>query len=226
MELNNPKMCPITQEAELYTAAQYHKALAKDTSLLPDAYISYTKIAAIGDMRAFVSNKEPHDDVVVVIPRDCEISYLSFILNSIPCTTTLLNGKPYTSHKTSISSRRLSSLTLPIVDYEMQKIYGMADTLRHQAYRLLQDAKDEDAYKYLFTIFSDLVHSLSLELYLRPQLQDKGEELLKAWIDLATEYTKTNEFSTIVESLSNPDGIMRNQIIKFHITLSNFTSNK
>lgn len=206
--------------AEIYTEKQFVKFIFEnpDKGSLP--YIQVTDNLKRGEKCAFETNDILTSRGIAVLPneKDVEIGYVLFILNSYPAQYELFDHKMNVLNHVLLNKKKLSSLTIPVIEKKEQRYYNIARIFKDNAEELLKDpSKDIHMAELSYGLFANLCDSLAIELYFDDYLYENGVEIFKYWKENVDKYLDTDNTDKFFRSLFDQSSELRNQLMKLRM---------
>lgn len=206
--------------AEIYTEKQFAKFIFEnpDKGSLP--YIQVTDNLKRGEKCAFEINGILPPRSIAVLPneKEVEIGYVLFLLNSYSTQYDLFDHKMNVLTHVLLNKKRLSALTIPVVEKKEQRYYNIARIFKDNAEELLKDpSKDIHKAELYYGLFANLCDSLAIELYFDEYLYENGVEIFKYWKENVDKYLDTDNMEKFFRSLFDQSSELRNQLMKLRM---------
>lgn len=213
---------PITDLAIVCTEKQFADLCVLDNKYGSKEYVYLSNFQIRGDLCGRIISGELPKNSVAVVPISCSAAYLAFLLNSFPYQYILFDGKINVKAKTKINRKIVSQLAIYKVDDSSDYAYGIAEEIREDVYDWYKEKMDDLSYLHLYNLISDLCNTLALELLAHPMFEQMGIYIIEHWKKLVEEYKKEDDVKVLLNGLIDSDSILRNMIIKFHMSESVF----
>lgn len=213
---------PITDLAIVCTEKQFANLCDLDNKYCSKEYVYLLKTQIRGDLCGGIRSGELPKNSVAVVPISCSAAYLAFLLNSFPYQYILFDGKVNVKAKTKINRKIVSQLAIYKVDDSSDYAYGIAEMIREDVYDLYKKNMDDLSFQHLYNLISDLCNTLALELLAHPMFEQMGIYIIEHWKKMIEVYDKEGDVKILLNGLIDSDSILRNMIIKFHMSESVF----
>lgn len=117
-----------------------------------------------------------------------------------------------------LNKKRLSALTIPVVEKKEQRYYNIARIFKDNAEELLKDpSNDIHTAELYYGLFANLCDSLAIELYFDEYLYENGVEIFKYWKENVDKYLDTDNMEKFFRSLFDQSSELRNQLMKLRM---------
>ena len=213
-------MLSLVSVTTIYTEKQYARFILEnsDKSSLP--YIQVVDNLKRGEKCAFEISGILPPKSVAVLPneKEVEIGYVVFLLNSYPTQYDLFEHKMNVLTHVMLNKKRLSSLTIPVIEKKEQWYYNIARLFKDKAEELIKDpSQDIHMAELSYGLFSNLCDSLAIELYFDDYLYENGVEIFKYWKENVDKYLDKDNIEKFFRSLLDQSSELRNQLMKLRM---------
>lgn len=214
------RMLSLVSVTTIYTEKQYARFILEnsDKSSLP--YIQVVDNLKRGEKCAFEISGILPPKSVAVLPneKEVEIGYVVFLLNSYPTQYDLFEHKMNVLTHVMLNKKRLSSLTIPVIEKKEQWYYNIARLFKDKAEELIKDpSQDIHMAELSYGLFSNLCDSLAIELYFDDYLYENGVEIFKYWKENVDKYLDKDNIEKFFRSLLDQSSELRNQLMKLRM---------
>lgn len=214
------RMLSLVSVTTIYTEKQYARFILEnsDKSSLP--YIQVIDNLKRGEKCAFEISGILPPKSVAVLPneKEVEIGYVVFLLNSYPTQYDLFEHKMNVLTHVMLNKKRLSSLTIPVIEKKEQWYYNIARLFKDKAEELIKDpSQDIHMAELSYGLFSNLCDSLAIELYFDDYLYENGVEIFKYWKENVDKYLDKDNIEKFFRSLLDQSSELRNQLMKLRM---------
>lgn len=214
------RMLSLVSVTTIYTEKQYARFILEnsDKSSLP--YIQVVDNLKRGEKCAFEISGILPPKSVAVLPneKEVEIGYVVFLLNSYPTQYDLFEHKMNVLTHVMLNKKRLSSLTIPVIEKKEQWYYNIARLFKDKAEKLIKDpSQDIHMAELSYGLFSNLCDSLAIELYFDDYLYENGVEIFKYWKENVDKYLDKDNIEKFFRSLLDQSSELRNQLMKLRM---------
>lgn len=213
-------MLSLVSVTTIYTEKQYAKFILDNPDKGSLSYIQVVDNLKRGEKCAFEINGKLPSKSIAVLPneKDVEIGYVLFLLNSYPVQYELFDRKMNVLTHVLLNKKKLSSLTIPVVEKKKQWYYNIARLFKDKAEELIKDpSKDIHMAELSYGLFANLCDSLAIELYFDDYLYENGVEIFKYWKENVDKYLDTDNTDKFFRSLFDQSSELRNQLMKLRM---------
>lgn len=217
MEIKKLALATVTT---IYTEKQFAKFILENPDKDSSPYIQVVDNLKRGEKCAFEINGILPPKSVAVLPnrKEVEIGYVLFLLNSYPTQYDLFDHKMNVLNHVLLNKKKLSSLTIPVVEKKEQWYYNIARLFKDKAEVLIKDpSQDIHMAELSYGLFSNLCDSLAIELYFDNYLYENGVEIFKYWKENVDKYLDKDNIEKFFSSLLDQSSELRNQLMKLRM---------
>lgn len=204
----------------IYTEKQFAKFILENPDKNSSPYIQVIDSLKRGEKCAFEINGILPPKSVAVLPnkKEVEIGYVLFLLNSYPAQYELFDRKMNVLTHVLLNKKRLSALTIPVVEKKEQRYYNIARLFKDKAEELIKaPSQDIHMAELSHGLFSNLCDSLAIELYFEDYLFENGVEIFKYWKENVDKYLDKDNMEKFFSSLLDQSSELRNQLMKLRM---------
>lgn len=213
--MNNRK--PLSEVATILTENQFWKLADKDPHILEGSLVAVSPILERGGRCAEDWTGGLPEGYAAVLPGELSALFIAFLLNTLPCQVELFEGKFNVMPRVKVNKKKISSLLVPVLPEEEQRIYGLAESLYDGARDLQKENPGEDRYSYMVRVMENLCNSLAIDLFAHQFFVDKGINLYEHWKEVVTASDEENDVKRVMDALVDKDSPLRNDIMKMQI---------
>lgn len=213
--MNNRK--PLSEVATILTENQFWKLADKDPHILEGSIVAVSPILERGGRCAEDWTGGLPEGYAAVLPGELSALFIAFLLNTVPCQVELFEGKFNVMPRVKVNKKKISSLLVPVLPEEEQRIYGLAESLYDGARDLQKENPEEDRYSYMVRVMENLCNSLAIDLFAHQFFVDKGINLYEHWKEVVTASDEENDVKRVMDALVDKDSPLRNDIMKMQI---------
>ena len=217
MEIKKLALATVTT---IYTEKQFAKFILENPDKDSSPYIQVVDNLKRGEKCAFEINGILPPRSIAVLPneKEVEIGYVLFLLNSYSTQYDLFDHKMNVLNHVLLNKKKLSSLTIPVIEKKEQRYYNIARIFKDNAEKLLKDpSKDIHMAELSYGLFANLCDSLAIELYFDDYLYENGVEIFKYWKENVDKYLDTDNTDKFFRSLFDQSSELRNQLMKLRM---------
>lgn len=214
------KMLPLASVATICTERQFVKLVKESNEFTDKKYIQVLNDLKRGKNCAFEIEGELPSKSIAIFPngKDIEIGYLLFLLNSYPTQYELFEHKMNILTHVLLNKKRLSLLTIPVIEKKEQWYYNIARILKDKAEELMKEpSQDLHMAELSYGLFTNLCDSLAIELYFDDYLYENGVEIFKYWKENVDKYLDEENLEKFFRSLLDQSSDLRNQLMKLRM---------
>lgn len=214
------RMLPLVSVTTIYTEKQYAKFILDNPDKGSSSYIQVVDNLKRGEKCAFEINGKLPSKSIAILPNEkgVEIGYVLFLLNSYPVQYELFDRKMNVVTHVLLNKKKLSSLTIPVVEKKKQWYYNIARLFKDKAEELIKDPnQDFHMAELSYGLFSNLCDSLAIELYFDNYLFENGVEIFKYWKENVDKYLDKDNIEKFFSSLLDQSSELRNQLMKLRM---------